>query len=465
MSEARAVPRRYRPGQLLLGAGMAAALLYPAVTRAADDGLQRFEKLLPTFQAEMKKDGGGTFSYKHGSAIGASGFTLDDVTIDVPADAGKPDSKPSKATIKKIVVEDLDFDRIDMKNPGAPATGPYFMKLSVQGLALDGAVQEQMKALGLPAATLDMALDYRYEEARKVLTLNKFEVQLPGLASLAMTMILDGVPPPGPDSAKQAEDNITLRTATLTYDDHSLLAKGLPVAAAISGMEVDQGIGMLRGMLGPMLVGQSAASLANGDALISFVTDWKSPKGPLTIRLTPAANTSFAEVKKVDSPDAAQKILGLAISYGGTVAGIATASATPGPAPSAGGATGGGTASASLCTKDNRVFVRDKDDGTLTSATVIEATSGGRCIVRADGAAKGDDTVAAAGNLRHWTIDGPGEALAACEKGKSVLALSDGTWTPGKIKSEKGGKCEVKLEGQDDSEDLPLASIRVATDG
>jgi hypothetical protein len=240
------------------------------------------------------------------------------------------------------------------------------------------------------------------------------------------------------------------------------MAKGLPVAAAISGMDVDQGVAMLRGMLAPMLAGQSAASLANGDALVSFVTDWKDPKGPLTIRLTPAPKTSLAEVKKVDSPDAAQKVLGLAISYGGTRAGIATASATPGASPSAGGS---GSSTASLCTKDNRVFVRDKDDGTLTSATVIEATSGGRCIVRADGAAKGDDTVAAAGDLRRWSIDGPGEALGSCEKGKSVLALSDGTWTPGKIKSAKGSKCEVKFEGQDDSEELPLGSIRLATDG
>jgi hypothetical protein len=118
-----------------------------------------------------------------------------------------------------------------------------------------------------------------------------------------------------------------------------------------------------------------------------------------------------------------------------------------------------------LCTKDNRVFVRDLDDGTLSAATVLEATGGGRCIVRMDGAAKDDDTVAGLDELRRWSIDGPGEPLGACEKGKSVLALADGTWTPGKIKSAgKDGKCEVKIEGQDDSEALPMGSIRVATD-
>jgi hypothetical protein len=460
MREARAAAKRHRSGQILLGAGMAAALLYPTLTRAADDGLQRFEKLLPALKAEMKKDGGGSFEYKKGSAIGTSGFELDDVTVEVPPDKDKAGSKPSTVAIKKIVVEDLDFDRLDLAKQD---TGPYFAKISVQGIGLEGGMQEQMKGLGLPATTLDLALDYRYEEARKVLTLNKLAIQLPGLGALGLTMILDGVPPPGPDTAKQAEDNTTLRTATLTYDDHSLLSQTLPIAATLTGMEVDQGIKMLRDTLAGMLTGQSAASVANADALISFVMDWKAPKGPLEVRLTPAANTSFAEAKKVDSPDAAQKILGLAITYGGTRAGVAMALGSAAP-PAGPGASAGSSGGAGLCTKDARVFVRDKDDGTLTSGTVIEATGSGRCIVRADGAGKGDDTVAAADDLRRWSLDGPGEALTACEKGKSVLALSDGTWTPGKIKSAKGGKCEVKFEGQDDSEELPLGSIRVATD-
>jgi hypothetical protein len=449
---------RHRPGQIVLGVGMAAALLYPTLTRA-EDGLQRFQKLLPAIQAEMKKDGGGTFEFKKGSAIGASGFELDDVKIVVPPDKDKKGEKPSTATIKKILVEDLDFDRLDLAKQN---TGPYFAKISIQGLGIEGGVQEQMKALGLPATTLDMTVDYRYEEDRKVLTLNKLEVQLPGLASIGLTMILDGVPPPGPDSAKQADDNTTLRTATLTLDDHSLLAKTLPIAAALTGMDVDAGIGMMRETLGGMLAGQSPASVNNADALVSFALDWKGPKGPLVVRLTPAAKTSFAEVKKVDSPDAAQKILGLAVTYGGTRAGVAMASASPAPSAGPGATAGGGEAG--LCTKDGRVFLRDKDEGTLTAGTVIETTSGGRCIVRLEGAAKGDDTVAATGDLRKWSVDGPGEALGACEKGKSVLALSDGAWTPGKIKSAKGSKCEVKLEGQDDAEEFPLSSVRVATD-
>lgn len=448
-----------RRRRLLLGAGLAALLAYPVVTRAEDNGLQRFEKLLPAVQAEMKKDAPGSeFRYGHGTAIGSSGFALDDVTIDVPADPDKPDSKPSKATIKHIVVEDLDFDRITQAAQGKPDTGPYFAKLKVQGLAVDGGMQDQMKGLGVPETSLDLALDYRYDEARHVLTLNKLGMELSGLASINLTMILDDVPPPGAEAAKQAEDKTTLRTATLTYDDRSLLGRALPIAATMTGVPVEQGIVMLRTTLGAMLQGQSKESQANADALISYAMDWQAPKGPLEIRLTPAPNTSYGELKKIDTPDAARKMLGLVITYGGTRAGVAMASATPG------GPVGKAPAAAAdLCKPNGRVFVRDKDDHTLTAGTVLEVTSSGRCIVRLDGAAKGDDTVAGAEDLRRWTVDGPGEALAACEKGKSVVALSDGTWTPGTIKSaRKDGKCEVKFEGEDDSENLPLDSIRVA---
>lgn len=451
-------------GRLLLSASVASLLAFPAVTRASDpDGLQRFEKLLPALQAELKKDGGTGFRYARGTAIGSSGFALDDVTIDVPADKDKPDSKPSKATIKRILVEDLDFDRIEQASQGKADTGPYFAKLKVQGLAIDGAMQDQVKGLGVPDTSLDLALDYRYDDTRHVLMLNKLGLDLTGLASLTLSMILDDVPQPGMNAAKQAEDKTTLRTATLTYDDRSLLGRTLPIAATMTGMEVDQGIALLRTTLGAMLQGQSKESQANADALISYAMDWQAPKGPLEIRLTPAANANYAELKKIDTPDAAQKILGLAIAYGGTRAGIAMASAATGGAAAAAGPAKG--AAAALCTANSRVFVRDKDDGTLTAATVLEATSGGRCVVRLDGAAKGDDTVAAAADLRRWSVDGPGEPLAACEKGKSVIALSDGTWTPGKIKSSgKDGKCEVKFEGDDDSQSLPLNSIRTAGD-
>lgn len=441
---------------LLLGACMAAVLAYPTVTRAAD-GLQKFEALLPAIQAELKKDGGTDFSYAHGSAIGDAGFELDDVTINVPADKDKPDSKPSKATIKRVVVDDLDFNRIDAAHLDKPATGPYFAKLKLEGLVIDGGVQDQMKGLGVPDTSLDFALDYRYDEARKVLELNRLGIELTGLAALNLTMIMDGVPPPGPDSTKQAEDNSTLRTLTLTYRDHSLLKRALPIAATMTGMPVEQGVKMLQDMLAPMLKGQSDASIANADALISYVMDWQAPKGALEIKLTPPADTKFDQLKSIATPDDARKLLGLQITYSGTRAGVAMASATPGP--SAGGAP------AALCSANNRVFVRDKDDGTLSAGTVLESTAAGRCIVRLDGAAKGDDTVAGAEDLRRWSIDGPGDPLAACEKGKSVFALSDGTWTPAKVRSEaKGGKCEVKFKDQDDSEEVPLTSIRVAGD-
>jgi hypothetical protein len=82
--------------RLLLGASVAAWLLGPCPGQAAD-GLQRFEKLLPTLQSELKKEGGGELHYARGTAMGNAGFALDDVTMAIPADPAKPGRVASRA--------------------------------------------------------------------------------------------------------------------------------------------------------------------------------------------------------------------------------------------------------------------------------------------------------------------------------------------------------------------------------
>jgi hypothetical protein len=430
------------------------ALVGGPVQAQALNGLQRFEKLLPALKDGLQKNG-QTLSYGSSSALGPSGFTLGDVVIDLPADPAKPGSKPSKATIKSVKVEDFDFDHLDLDNPAASQSGPYFMKVSVQGLAVNGGLLEQMSAVGLPASSLDLALDYRYEEARKVLQLNRFEITLQGLARLELSMILDGVPPPNMAGAQAAATETKLRTATLTFDDKSLLKTIVPIAALISGTPVDDGVAMITGMGSTMAAGQSPASVANIDALLSFARDWKAPAGTLQIALLPPASVSMADVQAVNSPDAAQKILGLKVTYAGTTPGI-SAGTRPAPAPQA--AAGG------LCVANGRVFTKD-DDGVFAAGTVVEATGSGRCVVRPDGGSSNDDKVVAQTDLRPWSIDGPGTAVTSCKPGQSVLALSDGEWNPAKVKGSKpGGQCEVAIEGDDDTSMLPLASIRLSSD-
>ena len=71
------------------------------------DGLERFEREV---KPQFMKDGAG-ITYKDATALGPSGFVLSGVTLTEPA-GKQPDAKPSRITIERLTVEDIDFDRI-----------------------------------------------------------------------------------------------------------------------------------------------------------------------------------------------------------------------------------------------------------------------------------------------------------------------------------------------------------------
>jgi hypothetical protein len=64
------------------------------------------------------------------------------------------------------------------------------------------------------------------------------------------------------------------------------------------------------------------------DAVASFITDWKSPKGPLVLGLKPGKTASLADLDKVAMPDALTKEFGFTATYPGTTAGAAKAGAS-----------------------------------------------------------------------------------------------------------------------------------------
>src|SRR5205807_2310162 len=84
---------------------------------------------------------------------------------------------------------------------------------------------------GVDKVTLDFQLDYRLDPQRKTLTLNRFELDLAGLARLELSMVLDGVSADQIGNPDAAMNDATLRTATLAFEDRSLLSKVLPAAA------------------------------------------------------------------------------------------------------------------------------------------------------------------------------------------------------------------------------------------
>jgi len=192
------------------------------------------------------------------------------------------------------------------------------VKMRIEGIAIgpkpaDGVDLKEMT--GLDKVLADFQLDYRVDPERKTMNLNRLELDLNGLARLELSMVLDGV---NPEAVDNAANDATLRTATLVYDDRSLLGKALPAAAKMQGGEPDSLIQVAKAGIDGMRTGQGPAALAVLDALSSYVEDYKQPKGALKITLTPTAKTSVSSLGDIKDPEEAIKSLGLVVSYPGT---------------------------------------------------------------------------------------------------------------------------------------------------
>ena len=161
------------------------------------DGLERFEREV---KPQFMKDGAG-ITYKDATALGPSGFVLSGVTLTEPA-GKQPDAKPSRITIERLTVEDIDFDRI------AAGQVPEFVRLRAEGVMADDAtgteLAESMKSYDIPNVPLGFVLDYRQDSVRKVFALNRLEVTMPGLARIEFGLKLDGVASLEPPKDEQA---------------------------------------------------------------------------------------------------------------------------------------------------------------------------------------------------------------------------------------------------------------------
>ncbi len=411
-----------------------------ATGAAAADGLSRFE-------AALKQAPPGTLTYKSAKALGANGFVLEDVVLTAPAD--KTGTKTEPVSIKRVSVEDFDFASVDKNLP------PNFIKLRAEGIAIAEKPAEgvDLKELtGLDKLTLDFQIDYRLDPDRKTLTLNRLELDLAGLARLELSMVLDGVSAEQFGKPDAAMNDATLRTATLAFEDRSLLGKVLPAAAKLQGSDADAltkvGVTLLNGMR----AGQGPQVLAVLDALVSYIEDYKQPKGPLKITLNPPGKLSAAAVSDAKDPEDAIKAMGLVVSYAGTRPGpAAPAKAEPIKiAPSAGAKAG--------CTPGGRLFAMHEE--AYWAVTVREPTqSGEKCVARIEGEA--DDIIFPTAEALAWSIDGPGKAVAKCAEGDKVLVLyKDGGWYAAAVTSSAGGKCAVKYEADSETDAVELKKIR-----
>ena len=297
-----------------------------AASASAQNGLQRFEsEIKPQF--EVKK-----FTYGNASALGSAGFVLNDVVVVIPGNPATGD-KESTVKIDKVTVDELDFDRL--KKGTSDDELPRFAKLKIEGMTGDDTLSTALAPYGVPKVPVDVTLDYRLDTATKVLTLSKLEVNLRGESRVALALVLDGIS----DKSSQmqgSKDDGRLRTASLDIDDTGLIAKVLPALAKEQGTTPAAMVAMVTVPLAGFTAGQGPATLKALDSIVSFIGDWKQPKGPIKIAIKPAKTASLADLDKVMEPNALTDIFGLTVDYVGTRAGAASgASAGAAPSPQA----------------------------------------------------------------------------------------------------------------------------------
>jgi len=433
--------------RVLAWVAVASLICWGLALPAAADGLSRFEKA-------MKEAPPGALTYKSAKALGDNGVVLDGVVLTPPPDKKTGDKKGAGKTepieIKRITIEDFDFDALDKKTP------PKFARVRVEGIVIGAKPAEGVdlsQLAGIDKITADFQLDYRLDPGKKTMTLNRLELDLDGLARIELSMILDGVDAASVDKPEAAMNDATLRTASLVFEDHSLLGKALPAAAKMLGMEPATMITTGKTMLGALRAGQGKAALDALDALASYLEDYKQPKGPLRVTLNPPGKTSAAAFADMKNPDEAIAALGLVVSYAGT---------RPQPAPEPAGtaaASGGGAAG---CTAGARFFVMHED--AWWSVTAREASkSGDRCIARIDGGGADDDVTFALDKTLRWSIDGPGNPVAKCSEGDKVLVqYKDGGWYSSKVTADAAAdaKCPITYDSDGSKEAVELKRVR-----
>jgi hypothetical protein len=327
---------------------MVALVFVGASSTWADDGLQRFEKELKP-QFELK-----SFTYKSASAKGDSGFVLNDVVAVIPANQATGD-KETTVKIDRITVDELDFDRL--KKDAKDDELPRFARLKAEGISGSDDVFSQLAPYGVPKVPVDFALDYKLDAAKKVLTLGALEVAQRGQGRAVLGMVVDEV------SSKQSDmegskDKARLRTASLEIVDSGLIAKVLEATAKSQGGTPEALIAAATMPIGAFAAGQGPATLKALDGIVSFLLDWKQPRGPIKITVTPSKSAGLSDLDKLGQPNALVDYFGLAVDYPGTrpvvasLAGAQPQASAPPPA-TPGGATELSGAEAALSISGN----------------------------------------------------------------------------------------------------------------
>ena len=302
-----------------LGAAATALVgLLCLATAALADGLQRFQQeVLPKFP----KDG---LAYESAQPVGASGFLLTKVVV-WDLQQGRPRAKADTLSIDKLVVEEIDFDRLALNET------PHFARLRMEGATLSES--QEFGALARSYGvneSVDVRFEYRFDPATRVLAVHRLEIVGPGVSRLLLEMVLDNVRSVAVADREQWMTGVALRSLKLTYEDRSALLEIVRALAKEMRRSQAAVIREWTATIAAMSLGKGPKTQAAADGLVSFVQDYRKPKGPVEIAIVPAKPLPIGGLAaSVLGADPAQA-LGLSVSYAGTRAGAGAAAAALG---------------------------------------------------------------------------------------------------------------------------------------
>lgn len=306
-------------------AAVLAAVAIAAGPVAAQNALQIFERDVKP-RMELKK-----FAYGSAQPLGDKGFTLTDVVMVTPVDSRTGD-REATIRIDRVTVEETDVERWKKPAKGEPQLAPRFLKMKLVGISGDDAAFRNLEPYGLPRVPADMAVDYRIDPVARTLTVHKFEVALRGQARLELSGVIEGIDDKEKD-LDGAQEKARLRSGSIVFEDTGgFLAKLLPALAKEEKTTPEAWVNLATIGIKGFATGQGAATQKVLDTLVSFISDWQAPKGPLTITVKPAATAGVADLARVALPNALTDVFGVSASYAGTREGASAGGVPPGSA-------------------------------------------------------------------------------------------------------------------------------------
>ena len=282
----------------------ALALLILGVSAArADDSVQQFKTLVEPLLAPA------TLTYAKATATGAQSLVLEEAVLTPPP--GGPADKP--ISVARVTIDAIDFAGI------ARGDAPSRLHLHLDGISSEGASAvppEVTDALGPGPYHANLELDYTLVDVKE-LRVDTIALDLPGLGRLKASLDIDGIESDNGTITNAVTDNAALRTGTISYEDHSLLAKAIAAFAKAEQKSDEEVIAEWSNALKALATSQGNDESPLLQAVLAFLADYKSPKTPLSLTFTPPRDAAGGHPIQDAMTDGVVKSLGISASYAG----------------------------------------------------------------------------------------------------------------------------------------------------